>query len=473
MSLTQKIYNFIRQNHLIPPDSTLLIAVSGGVDSLVLLHILRELRPRLRRNLHVATLDHQLRRQAGADDAAFVVRLCHDWNIPVTSGAVDVRALAAQQNLGIEAAARQARYAFLAQTARQINTHTIAVAHHADDQAETILMHLIRGSGLQGLSGMRDQLPLPGHPDLILLRPLLTTSRQEIEAYSQQNHLQPRTDATNQDTTYLRNRLRLEILPALREINPAVHLTLLHMADNAATDFHYINQQLNDVITASVTTEPAGVISIDRAVFQQLHPALQRHFMLWAAQTLDNDALDYPHILQALEIGQNGQQGAVSLLPGGLQLRVAYDKLLIEPQAASALSQYAGPLLPTNFETYLQIPGNYPITGTQWSIGLDFAASAQNTQQLAVTPDSKISLRTRQQGDIFAPSGLAGKTQKLNKWLINHKIPRELRDFIPILDINGTIAAFYVNETWIVSHHYAVVNDQQYRLHVFFTKSHN
>ena len=473
MSLTPKIYKTIQKNLLIPPNSTLLVAVSGGVDSLVLLHILRELRPLLRCALHVATLDHGLRGQAGADDAAFVVDVCQAWDIPVTSGTADVPALAAQQQLGIEAAARQARYAFLADTARQINSTRIVVAHHADDQAETILMHLIRGSGTQGLSGMRWQLPLPGHPGLTLLRPLLTTSRQEIEAYSQQHGLQPRSDATNQDTAYLRNRLRLEILPALRQINPAIHRALLHMADNAAADTHYISQQLQHIISDSVTSRLPASVEIERDVFRHLHPALQRHFLYWAAQTLNLPDLTHDHILHALMVANQGQPGARALLPAGRQLRVGYDQLYIESQSAAPAPPDMGPLLPSNFETYLSFPGIHPLTGTQWSVQVEAAPTAANAQGLAAEPDAIISLRTRRPGDRFTPVGLHGQTQKLSRWLVNHKIPREWRDFIPILVINGQIAAFYVNSKWIISQKHVLQTPAQPAIYVSFHESHN
>ncbi len=473
MSLTPKIYKTIQKNLLIPPNSTLLVAVSGGVDSLVLLHILRELRPLLRCELHVATLDHGLRGQAGADDAAFVVAQCNAWAIPVTSATADVPTLATDQQLGIEAAARQARYDFLAWTARQIQTPWIVVAHHADDQAETILMHLIRGSGTQGLSGMRWQLPLTDHPGLILLRPLLTTSRQEIESYSQQHGLQPRSDATNQDTAYLRNRLRLEILPALRQINPAIHRALLHLADNAATDTDYISQQLQHIISDSVTTRLPTSLEIEREVFRQLHPALQRHFLYWAAQTLNLPDLTYDHILHALTVANQGQPGARALLPADRQLRVGYDQLSIESQSAAPSPPDMGPLLPSNFETYLSFPGIHALTGTQWSVRLETVPTAPNAQALAAQPDAIISLRTRRPGDRFAPAGLHGQTQKLSRWLVNHKIPREWRDFIPLLIINGQIAAFYVNTKWILSHHHALQTPEQAAIYVSFHESHN
>src|SRR5262249_43267249 len=148
------------------------------------------------------------RGQAGAEDAKFVVEMANSWGVPVTMGQIDVAKLAQEQRTGIEAAARLARYQFLAKVAHEVSALRIAVAHHADDQAETVLMHLIRGSGIRGLSGMAWSAPVPDHPDLTLIRPSLAVTRAQIEAYCAENSLIPRQDATNTDISLLRNRLR-------------------------------------------------------------------------------------------------------------------------------------------------------------------------------------------------------------------------------------------------------------------------
>ncbi len=211
--MLEHVRQIIQKFQLITAGQTLIVGVSGGTDSLVLLHILNQLAPRLGITLHAATLDHQLRGEESVNDVRFVEQICREWSVPVTVGQADVASLAREQQLGIEAGARLARYDFLAGVAHTLGAVGVAVAHHADDQVETVLLHLLRGAGVHGLAGMALRSPVPGHADLSLIRPLLRVSRAEIETYSEQQHLVPRYDSTNSDTSLLRNAIRLEVLP--------------------------------------------------------------------------------------------------------------------------------------------------------------------------------------------------------------------------------------------------------------------
>ncbi|MEN6478284.1 MAG: tRNA lysidine(34) synthetase TilS, partial [Anaerolineales bacterium] len=199
----------------------LVVAVSGGADSLCLLHALHALAPELGYRLQVAHLDHGLR-AAAAEDAAWVAALCARWGLPCTVGQAQVRALAEAEGRSLEEAARLARYRFLARVALRVGARAVAVGHTADDQAETLLLHLVRGAGLTGLVGMAPAAPWPLPEDvasaaLTLLRPLLAVSRQDTVSYCAALGLTPRKDETNADPAYTRNRLRLELLPVLRE----------------------------------------------------------------------------------------------------------------------------------------------------------------------------------------------------------------------------------------------------------------
>ena len=242
--MLEHVRQVIQKFQLITQEQTLVIGVSGGTDSLALLHVLNQLAPRLGIVIHAATLDHQLRGAESAGDVQFVEQVCHEWNIAVTVGRTNVIELAQHQQLGIEAAARLARYDFLAQVAHNLGASTIAVAHHEDDQAETVLMHLLRGAGVHGLSGMALRSLVPNHTDLKLIRPLLSVSRQEIEAYCVEHNLEPRHDSTNSDTSLLRNAIRLEMLPILQRYTPQVKPALARWAEIAAVEDEYLQQQV-------------------------------------------------------------------------------------------------------------------------------------------------------------------------------------------------------------------------------------
>lgn len=214
--MLETIAAYIERHHLLPPSGEIIVAVSGGADSLCLLHLLHRLcgpgkrYPELR--LHAAHLNHKLRGEASAQDAAVVAQIATAWGLPLTVGELDVPALARQERRSLEDAARTARYRFLREVARG---QPIAVAHHADDQVETLLLHWLRGAGLAGMVGI-----LPRQQDII--RPLLEVSHAQTVAYCQQHQIVPLQDASNTDPRFLRNRIRHELLPLLESLNQGI-----------------------------------------------------------------------------------------------------------------------------------------------------------------------------------------------------------------------------------------------------------
>ena len=462
MNIERTFLKTLQLHHLISDGSHIVVAVSGGADSLALLHLLNAHRSSLNCSLHVATLDHGLRGEAGAQDAQFVVDTVQALGLEVTAGKADVPALAKKRGLGIEAAARIARYDFLAEVAHKVGANRVAVAHHADDQAETVLMHLLRGAGLDGLSGMGYCAPLPGHPDLLVIRPLLNMSRAEIEAYCREHNLQPRQDATNADTTYTRNRLRHEILPSLETLYPQVKRSLVQLADIASVENDYVEKELQERLIAQAQVSTKRIL-IPRDLFERVHPALQRRFVRWAAEQLGRwENLGYGHIVSALEIALNGKQGAIALLPDGLNLRVDYKHFVIERDDAPQTADTA--LLPRDTEIVVNIPGVTPLDGG-WVLHAAFEAPAQPpAARLNIPPQSHVVLRTRREGDRFAPLGMKGHTQKVSKWMVEHKLPRLLRDSIPLLVVDGEIAAILWGSEWTISEKSALNHNENYEI---------
>lgn len=443
----------IRQYKLISSDHWVIVGVSGGADSLALLHCLLRLRSVFNFKLHTATLNHGLRGQDGKDDTLFVAELCQQWSVSCSVGEVDVRALAKDEKMGIEAAARKARYDFLASVAGQFEGAIIATAHHQDDQAETVLMRILRGTGLKGLGGMPLSGVVPGHPQRILIRPMLYVTRKQVEDYCKDHQLTPRQDTTNQDTTLLRNALRLQVMPQLQQFNPQISRSLARLADSAAADEDFIHSVFMKIVW------PHAVLSDDRVLFWRaqflaLHPAMQRRLLLHAAQAIrvGQEEVGLERILAAVEHAREGRVGSMIEFPGNLRLRVDYDHFVLEKAQAPLSSMWLR--LPPGTQLSLQFPGL--TTTLDWKILLSAEPPKQYAARLNFASGAHAMLRTRHPGDRFAPPGLGGHSQKLKKWLIDRKIPQHIRDSIPLLTINGEIAAIILEDEWIISHNFAV-----------------
>lgn len=275
MALLDSLRRTLLQHGLVAPGGRVLVAVSGGPDSLALLHALHALREELGlADLQVAHLDHGLRGAESAADAAFVAAFCAARSVPCHVGRADVAALIQERKVSTQQAARTARYQFLGTTADAVGAGQIATAHTQDDQAETVLLNILRGSGLDGLRGI----PIRRGR---FIRPSLNTSRAEVLAYCEANGLTPRLDASNLTTDhYTRNRIRLELLPHLaRHYNPGVRSALLRLSEIAARDADYLLLQARAALSeATMTSEPAR-LTLDRVKMAALHPALQRHVL--------------------------------------------------------------------------------------------------------------------------------------------------------------------------------------------------
>lgn len=331
MDVQEATRRAIRRHNLVAPGSNLVIAVSGGADSMALLHALVVLRDQKTLDIHLTavSLDHGLRGADGAADVAYVVQQCDRWQVKCITGNTDTRALANSRKLGIEEAARFARYSFLAKMAQETGASRVATAHHADDQAETVLMRLLRGTGVAGLAGMGYEAPMPYNLIFTVIRPLLNVTRRQIEAYNAAQGIAPCHDASNDDETYTRNYLRQTLLPEMETRFPGSARALTQLAESAAVDNAFMEAALAE------QTEPhierlSGQITITRMHFQGLDPALQRRFLRKAIRELGmNEEIGHEHILAAVEVLTNGETGAVAEFPGGLRARLEREKIVI------------------------------------------------------------------------------------------------------------------------------------------------
>ena len=313
------------------PEETVVVGVSGGADSVCLLRVLVSLRERLDITVHVAHLNHLLRGAEADGDARYVSRLARKLGVPITIDSQDIRAYRAAHRLSLEDAARQVRYRFFAEVVQRVGAGRVAVGHTADDQAETILMHLVRGAGPTGLLGMR---PLstwtsPGVSGLTVIRPLLAVSREETWAYCRQHRLTPREDSTNLSLSPFRNRIRQELMPLLQAYNPRIGEALIRTSDTLAMDLAFLEEYVSE-LWPELAAEEDGAIVLDRASVVSLHPALQRHLLRRVTREVlgDLEDIELKHIEQMRE-GLSLRKGKRVILPRKLTLSVEGRKIRV------------------------------------------------------------------------------------------------------------------------------------------------
>ena len=450
--LVQKVESFVREGvpgatrPLVRPEGVLVVGVSGGPDSLALLHALAT-GGRRGDPLHhpeklvVGHLNHSLRPDA-TGDAQYVARVCSNWGVACFVEEADVGAQAQAQGLSLEEAGRLARYRFLAELARRVDAAAVAVGHNADDQAETVLMHFVRGAGLAGLRGMLPVGPMPEAPDLRLLRPLLTVSRAEIERYCRQHELEPRLDASNVDETFFRNRLRHELLPMLEEYNPQIRERLQNTAAVVAADYELLQQLRREAWMDILREGGDGWLRVDLEAWRDLPLSLRRSTLRHAVWELHSSLRDvtFEPVEQAREVAETGDVGAQATLPGGLVLTVEYDAWRLATEEASP--PVRRPQLSGDEALVLSLPGRASLAGG-WFVE---ATACHDVSQEAVenNPDPwlayvdaeearQLLVRPRRPGERFQPLGMAGHSAKVSDVMINEKIPAGLRARWPLV----------------------------------------
>jgi len=467
--LTRRVRETIREYDLLPSGGTVVVGVSGGVDSLCLLHVLWRLAPERDVRLHVGHLEHGIRGTESREDARFVRATCVDWGVPVSIKRVNVPALAERRGLAIEEAARQARYLYLGELARSLDAEVVAVAHHADDQVETVLMHILRGSGLAGLRGMRpatrlDDLRLGELEDaprvpcagIRLVRPLLYVERADIERYAREHDLRPRFDRSNLYTTFYRNRLRHELIPYLETYNPNIREVLRRTAEVAAGDYEVLRDVLIRTWPSVVRGETDVAIRFDLTALRGLQDGLLRSILREGIHRLRRSLrnINWVHVEDALRIVRHGDTGTAATLPAGLVLSLGYDDAVLAPEGyrppAPDMPYLKGDPVP------VRIPGRTALSGG-WSLHTRIIPKGELPEGWDAAPHPYVAyldadrlpdpllVRTRRPGDRLRPLGMGG-SQKVSDLMINRKVPRAERDVHPILAGNGEIV-------WVIGLH--------------------
>ena len=440
--LEQRVLDFIQREGLIPAVSdapavgsgkrVVLVGVSGGTDSVCLIHILNQLKASLDIHLHIAHLNHMLRGASSDGDARYVEKLGRSLKIPVTVEARDVDAYRKEHKLSLEEAAREVRYDFFARTAESTGAECVALGHTEDDQVETVLMHLVRGSGLAGLRGMSpvSHIGQSGRAKLRIVRPLLEVSRKETEDYCLAYDLKPRTDSTNYSLDYTRNRFRHELVPMLREANSNVGAAIRRVTRTAADDLSFIESEVAKVWSDAVCINPVG-ITINTAAVLALHPALQRHLLRRVMSESLGDLVDIEavHIEGMMEALRKPAGRRISL-PRGLTFYVSYDTCLLAKDAADVC-----PLPEIKGVRRLKVPGVTLLPG--WRVQSDVVAPGERADGFKACIDmdasgAELTVRRRQPGDRFQPLGM-NNTKRLQDFMVDAKIPSTWRDRVPLV----------------------------------------
>lgn len=425
----------------------LLVAVSGGPDSVTLLSLLNELRPEFDLELAVVHLDHGLRGSASLADCRWVQRLAARLKLPCIVGRKDVKTWARKKKKSLEEAARELRYAFFQEVSEQTGIRTVALGHQADDQAETVLMRLVRGSGPRGLGSMR---PCQERGVLRIIRPLLPFWREEIIQYLAEIGWEFREDASNRDRRIFRNRLRLDLLPLLeKEYNPRIKEILVNLARMERERDDFFKERLEEELE-KVTSKTRAGLEVDLLQFQKL-PAVARgevlRKLIQKFEVADLNRRNFAGLEQLIR----GETGRKITLTGGLDVSKEYDHLLFIQKGNAKLtindSKFFSSPLPLPGEAIVKKAGVKIITRQYarprailferppglkkyWEHFPGEGPLREYLDRDRVT--LPLSIRSRRPGDRYRPLKLPG-TKKVKDILIDEKVPRTLRAVIPLI----------------------------------------
>lgn len=436
--MLESMEKLIGELDLLPRGSTVLCAVSGGADSVCLLHALYRLRPKLGFRLAAAHYNHNLRGADSNRDEAFVAQFvelnCGPQRdaegkllpaVPLFTASGDVAAEAARRGAGIEETAREMRYAFLRQAAKEVGACAIATAHTADDNLETILFHLARGAGLQGLTGI--------HPKRDgLIRPLLNTTRQEVEQYLFFHALPHREDMTNRDCTYSRNRIRMQVVPVLEGVCSGLAARTADTAARLRADEEYLSAQAAQLSQQARQEADRLVISADLLAEAPMPLAVRAVRQLIARACGGDQSCTAAHLESVVELCRSKDPSALVNLPRGLMALREYDDLVLTHGAPpAALREEAFPLPGSTQAQCWQLVCTEEIYSGQAQGPFEFWLDREQV--------SSLTLRSRRTGDQLTLPGRP--TKPVKKWLIDEKVPRMIRDSLPVLDCGGQVAA--------------------------------
>jgi tRNA(Ile)-lysidine synthase len=435
-----RVLDYIRRREVFRPTEHVVAGLSGGPDSAALLVILSRIAGQLGLCVTAAHFDHKLRsREEAAGDLAFVTELCRAIGVPLVAGRGDVAARVRRGGETTEEAARNLRYRFLGKEARSRSASAIAVGHTMDDQAETVLLHILRGSGLVGLAAMPPRAPWPFGRGPEIARPLLELTRRDTETYCRQSGIEPRRDPTNDLPIATRNRVRHELMPVLRSFNPRVEEALARLAEAAAGDAAFI-AEFADSAWRLLAHRDGEAVLLEKKLGKLPTVVVARILLRAYREISAGDAeIDGDHLRRLAEV--IGTNRARMSLPGGLVATVDATHLRIQRGLPTTSARIE--------ETRLAVPG--VTRAGEWTIEANTSgrvtAPGRAKDEVTIDADAvrgRLVVRSRKPGDRLRPLGLGGE-KKLQDIFVDAKVPRDERDGVPVIaDERGIV--------WVAGH---------------------
>lgn len=449
MDIIERVKKTIRKYYMLSQGDHVLVGLSGGPDSVCLLTILHRLNePGVA--LSAVYIDHGLRPHETPDEIEFCADICNSMNIRFITQHINVKSYAKEKGLSKQEAARELRYDILCRIAVEKGDNKIALGHNADDQAETVIMRLLRGAGPSGLSGI-PPVRVIGGKQLCIIRPLIETERVEIENFLGNEGIGFIVDSSNLGHTYLRNRIRHTLIPGIKDINKEFINAILRTSDIFRDEERYFELLVTKALMKLISRKTDSAIELFSGPLEIMDTVLLRRVLRRAIdETKGLRAIGFVHIEDMLHLIKSGNSGDRIYLPKGIRVIKGYSTLIITSKQPVRLGAYT-----------VEVPGELVLKESSMVVrsavvGIGEAEDCGDGKNNAVIDADKVSLpltiRGRSDGDCFYPAGF-GRRKKLQDYFVDEKVPRDERDAIPLLISGNDIA-------WVMGYRM----DERYRL---------